>query len=483
MGSLLGEGVGMKLQMKILMVILAVTLLALPLASASFVTVNPANATANQIYFDEVAHYDLTIINTDQVDRVFVWSANPVEWLIDTPSSTIVPADSQVTVPISLRPRPSNFRGAGFYVVPLTVSNSVETINSQLSVRIKSTQDRDLNYKPSVALGASIDSTVNPQELVSVQLQIRNRNILDIDELQVSVNGEHFEGTDSFPLGGLEERTVEYRYDIDDALEPGSYELVVRLIYEDAVISEVKKFYDVGSFSQIDRESVVSSSLFKKTTITTLMNDGNVLRQVTTNISIPWYKAPFTSVDVEANAYDRQSRGVYNLNIASQETVTITVVNNYRSIPILIFIIVLIIIFYFQTRSPMVISKQTIVTGRDEEGISEMRVRIFIRNRSPKPYYNVRLIDRAPSIAHVVAKGGLGVIEPSKIITTEKRGTIIKWDFENLDPYEERIVTYTIKARLKIIGHLGLPPTRMKFENQKGKQRTTQSGKTLIGTR
>ena len=112
-----------------------------------------------------------------------------------------------------------------------------------------------------------------------------------------------------------------------------------------------------------------------------------------------------------------------------------------------------------------------------------MKVRIFIKNRTAKAFYNLRLLDRAPSIAHVKMSEGLGVIEPTKIIRNERRGTIIKWDFDSIEAYEERIVTYTIKARLKIIGNLGLPPVKAKFENVKGKQRTTQSGRAIIGTK
>ena len=58
-----------------------------------------------------------------------------------------------------------------------------------------------------------------------------------------------------------------------------------------------------------------------------------------------------------------------------------------------------------------------------------------------------------------------------------------KGDFETIDAYEERIVSYTIKAKLKIIGNLSLPAVKVKFENVKGVTRTTQSGKVVIGTK
>ena len=47
--------------------------------------------------------------------------------------------------------------------------------------------------------------------------------------------------------------------------------------------------------------------------------------------------------------------------------------------------------------------------------------------------------------------------------------------------HEERIVTYTIKSKLKIIGSLSLPKVRIKYETSKGVERTAESGLAQIG--
>lgn len=463
------------------LLLLLMTILLVSTVSASKVTVNPVNDSSNRIFFDEVAHFTLKIENTDDVDHVYTWTTNPVEWIIDSITSEKIEAGKSDTLDLAIRPRPSNYRGQGFYVIPLTVERDGETITKQMTIYIKSLEERIFSYTPSVALGASIKDVIDPRETATVQVLIRNRNMLEIEEITLSIDGETFEKTDTFPLSGLEEKTMEYRFDIDDLQEPGTYELKVNLEYEGKQISMANSFYDVGAFSLVDRDSVSSSSWFKKTTITTLNNKGNIEKSVTSDLTIDWYKSLFTSVDIEASSAEEISRSQWEIQLEPNEMATITITENYRSLPILGIIIVLIILGYFQFRSPIVMKKQTIITGQDEEGISEMKVRIFIRNRSKNPFYNVRVLDRAPSIAQVHVASGLGVLEPSKVVHTEKKGTIIKWDFESLESYEERIVTYTIKARLKIIGTLGLPPVRVKFENVKGRQRTTESGRAVIG--
>lgn len=466
-----------------IILLFVVGLLLISSASAFSTSLNAVNETSSQIFFDEVAYFNLEIKNTDEVSRVFTWSVNPVEWIIDTPKTMRVEAGETKTAEIQVRPRPSNYRGPGVYSLPLTINSNDEFNVEPMTIRIRSIYDSDYSYTPSIALGASVNDPLDPREVANVQVLIRNRNMLEIDEMLLVIDGTTFYEEFSLSLGGLEEKTLEYLFDIDPLIEPGKHELHVFLRYDGKIVSEVKKFYDISPYTVIDRDVVEKSLYFKKTQVATLTNEGNIPKRVATDVKMPWYKAPFMRVEVESIQYEKIKRGSWDLLLEPQEVAIVTVTENYRSLPIIAVIIILIILGYFQFRSPIVLMKQTVVTGKDEEGVSEMKVRVFIKNRTAKAFYNLRLLDRAPSIAHVKMSEGLGVIEPTKIIRNEKRGTIIKWDFDSIEAYEERIVTYTIKARLKIIGNLGLPPVKAKFENVSGKQRTTASGRAVIGTK
>ncbi len=463
--------------------VLVGVLLILPFASAAVITVNPVNATSNQIFFEQTAQYQISITNTGDTDRLFTWQSNPVEWMIDSSASGIVPAGEQRIFPLHIRPRPSNFKQPGFYVIPLTFTSQSETFTSQANLRILSTDHPSFSYTPSVALGASISQPVNPSELASVQVQLRNRNRFFFENATLVIDGTHFSSTESLTLGELEERGLEFRFSMANDVPPGSYPLVVQFVYDGRTISEEQRIYDVGSFSRVSRDTRSDSSWFRTVTVHEVTNDGNILKDATINLDVSFFNSLFTSLDIQANAKERVSRGVYTLDLDPQEVAVITVVQNYRAIPIIFIAVILGVLAYFKFRSPIVLQKQTIVTGRDQEGISEMRVRIFIRNRTAKSFFNVRVLDKAPSIAQVLVKEALGVLEPSDIIRSEKKGTVVKWDFETLESYEERIVTYTIKARLKIIGTIGLPPVQMKFEDVKGNQFTTSSGKAVIGAK
>ncbi len=472
----------MKLPKSIVMLGLLVILLA-GLSTATSVDVEPINKTSHQIFFDEVAVYRLTIDNTADSDRVFNIGLNPLNWVVDSDRSISVDANSEREVELLVRPRPSNFRGPGLYNVPLEITtNKGETFDDNLKIVIKSIEERLFEYKPSVAMGISADKEINPKNEMSLQMTARNRNLRNLENITLIVEADHFSESRLFSLSSLDEKSFELRFDIPDDAAPGTYELEARLRHGNQTLSEAKKYYDILPYADIDRETVTSSSkLFKQTRISKVTNKGNVEKSIVTDLDISLFEDIFTSVSIDASSIEKKERTSWKLTLQPQETASLTVQSNYRPLVALALLIVLVIIGYFVARSPITLKKQVIVTGKDEEGVSEMKVRIYLRNRTGKAFYNIRLLDKAPAIAHVSKSNALGSVDPTKIVTTENKGTVIKWDFDNLEAFEERIVTYTIRARLKIIGNIGLPRVKVRFENENGKARTTESDNAKIG--
>ncbi|MFP4118969.1 MAG: hypothetical protein ACLFTH_02850 [Candidatus Woesearchaeota archaeon] len=453
------------------------------LASATSIDVEPVNQTSHQIFFDETAVYKLSIDNSADTSKVFSISMNPLNWIIDSSRNVVVDANSTETFELRVRPRPTNFRGPGVYRVPLEVTTTDgDELQDNVKIVIKSIEERLFEYKPSIALGVSLDEKVNPQDSLSVQVGVRNRNLRNLENVSLELDAEHFSGEKTFSLSSLEERSLAFRFDVDNNAAPGTYELFAKLVYDNETINEVERYYDIVPYADIDRDRVNSSSrFFKSTRVMKVTNTGNVNKSVVTDLDISLLEDIFTGVDVEASTVERLSRNSWKVVLNPGETATITVVKNFRSLAALGLIAVVAVILYFTMRSPLTLKKQVIVTGKDDEGVSEMKVRIYLRNRTGKAFYNLRLLDKAPAIAQVSPNKAIGSIEPTKIVKTEHQGTIVKWDFDSLEAYEERIVTYTIRARLKIIGNLGLPKVKVRFENVKGKTRTTESARATIG--
>lgn len=470
---------------KLAILLLLLSLFSLGLVSASTVSVAPFNGSSDHIYPGEVAKYTLSITNSDSAKNVYSWSTSPVEWIIESKTSVAVDGGETVVLNLSIKPNPTRFPAPGFYFVPLTVktADGNEKIEKQFGLYVQNINELIYSDLIFASLSISVDDEVDPRKPLSVRANIRNRNILPIENLSLIIEGDDFELEDVVSLDGLEERTLRYNVDLDPNIEPGTYKLVASLLNGDKTISEVNELFDVVPYAVINRDSQDDKSFFKTTKISSLTNDGNVQKSITVDLDIKWYDSLFTDVFVEASDLEKIDRDSWTLILQPEETSTVTVVKNYRVLVAIILLIVIAGVAYLLMRSPIVMQKQIIVTGKDDEGVSEMKIRIYLKNRTDKSFFNLRLIDKVPSIADVTPATGLGVLEPSKIVRTEKKGTLIKWDFDSLEAYEERILTYSVKARLKIIGNLGLPAVRVKFENVKGKQRTTESGKAVIGTK
>lgn len=468
---------------RILIFMVLLSLLSLGFVSASSVSVYKANESSDHIFPGEVAEYIIKIANDDVVDHVYSWSTSPVEWIMQSKSSVFVESGDSVELSLLIKPNPTRYPAPGFYFVPLTIktSDGSQTINKQFGLYVQNINEVIYSDLIFASLSVVADEEIDPRDAFSITTHIRNRNILPLNNLSLTIQGDGFNVEDLISLNSLEEKTLRYKVDVDPNLVPGTYKLLAKLSRNGTTISEVNDLFDVIPYAVITRDSQEDKVFFRSNKISSLTNEGNIKKSITLDLNIKWYDSLFTSVSVEALDIEQLTSDSWTLILDPNEVATVSVVKNYRALVVIILLIIVAFVSYLFMRSPIVMQKQIIVTGKDEEGISEMKVRIYLKNRTDKSFFNLRLIDRVPSIADVKTSTGLGVVEPTKVVRTEKKGSIIKWDFDSLEAYEERILTYAVKARLKIIGTLGLPPVRIKFENVKGKQRTTESGKAIIG--
>jgi len=135
----------------------------------------------------------------------------------------------------------------------------------------------------------------------------------------------------------------------------------------------------------------------------------------------------------------------------------VRVTENYRPIPIIIALVIISIVLYFLFRSPMVVSKSVSNVTMKEGAISEAKIVIKVKNRSAKKLENIEVMDNVSHIAHVEKEAAVGSIQPHAILTHPKKGVIMKWKIESLEPGDERVLSYRMKSRLPILGEFNLP--------------------------
>ena len=139
----------------------------------------------NSIYLDEKAVFKLNINYTDSYSKVLSIYTQDIKWYVDIePSLNRIGAKTIEEVELTIVPSAWAEQGAQIAKVIVESPNTDEKITLQLPIFVKSYGDKK-DYSPSVELRVSFPESINPKDTIPVELHLRNRNRLDIDDLRI----------------------------------------------------------------------------------------------------------------------------------------------------------------------------------------------------------------------------------------------------------------------------------------------------------
>lgn len=452
-------------------------IIALPIVEGSFFV--DSESINSSIARDEVATYNVTITNMDDTTRTYTVELAAVyarDWRIN-PGSVTVPADSSVSFVMSLRPSPTVESGSKSISVRIS-SGRGTTEELSVPVRVLS-EGQFVGYPPNVRLAVSSAMSHDPREIYDLDVGISNRNPRDLEDLELSISSDHFGAEQIFDLEGLEEEEFNFELEMDDRIPPGEYPYVVRLHYPGAegYIAEEIRSLEILGYSYIEPIINTTSNWFKTTQTITMYNDGNEESVKEVSLRAPWYQRLFLSAseEYEVVTLDGGANIQFSQSVQAEEEIVITVDRNYRPLVILLLVAILATLAYFSFRSPVIAKKKVYQLKQSGEGVSEMKIRLYIKNRSNNPVTDVSVTDYLPRITEYESLSDPGSVSPDKVSRTAKKGTILSWNFETLESQEERILSYKIKSNLGIVGNITLPKIKLNFRNSKNIQRTSYS--------
>ncbi|MGV8162638.1 MAG: hypothetical protein ACP5N2_04890 [Candidatus Nanoarchaeia archaeon] len=452
-------------------------LLMIVISAGSVLAANTFSVQESPILFritpDEVAAYNITVTNYESIERTYsmsLVSGDATNWIL-SPNTIKVLANSTASEVLNIFPKTTT--GVGVYSLSVRVGYPGQ--EELISLPINMNFDGFYNdFVPNVALTVAAPEVQDPRESMKVSVLMKNRNMLDMKNVTVRIRSDLFSKEIDTVLGPRKEKTQEFLFDLDPLQTPGVYVIYVDVYYSltDKIISESETEFKIDSYSAITPKSESKTKWFIRTDTITLENIGNYERTKDVSILMPWYKRVFVSSDPQADVVRIEGKSYlqWNPSIKPMETKTITVTTNYRALIIAVILIILAIVLYFMFRSPVILLKEAGVVEEDEHGISEIKVKLFIKNRSRKMLEQITITDKVPGISEYVESNNLGSMKPSRITKTTAKGTILHWDLEKLDAFEERIITYKLKSKLKIVGDMSLPRSRVKFTYGAGKK-------------
>lgn len=444
-------------------------------------TLNPIK---NSIYPDEVAYFNLSVTNNQNLSDAFTVSTQEFDWVLDTIGqlSDVLPAQPQSII-VELSPTSTVQPGVSLVRVKVRSANTKEFIEDTVPITVLSLVGSNRTYTPSIFLSTTVPDTIDPRQPLTVSIYLRNRNARNYSALQVSLQSDLFTKEYATTLGPITgddgEKTNQISLLLDPLTPPGNHTLLVSISVDNLTVNSYETSFEVTPYQDVVRDVSKQSSWFTYTTTYTVTNDGNTPQDVVVDHPTSFIPRLFTSSQAAYTATPDGSALEFSATLQPTQSAEFVVVENYRLLALLAVLIVLSVVSYYVFRSPVVVRKEASLRGSSRDGVSEMRIRLHLKNRSARSIHNVHIVDKVTAMADVLKENSLGTLQPSKVVKKKGAGTLVRWDLDTLEAFEERIITYTARTELTLIGDVYLPAVKVKYD-QRGRERTTYSNEVNI---
>jgi hypothetical protein len=445
----------------------------------------------NQINFNEVAKYSITITNNAKEKLTYKIYGLDLGWMIDpSPEGRIfdLPAGASKNVIVSVKPL-ENFK-PGAYISTMYIDSyrsggsGYQTYTEGLKLYLSPTEPA--MYTPSIKITIDFNDNINPQEPLAIKLFLENRNAFDLSGSILKVQSDIPELTKEImvDIPPLEKKTVEFTAVLNPYQQPKEYTLFFVLEKGGQTVKVIEKKITIMTlkpdFTADYSENKVFLKVFKQLAV---KNNGNIRNTQEIKWPITIGQFLFTSSEGNLKTIEGQRYLVWELNLGAGEIVTINFVTNYRIPLYLLLLIILIISSYMVLRSPVRFTKKAAATKIDSGGaISELKVILEVKNISNRPLKNIIVTDFVPGIADIEKNIELGTLKP-KEFRPGKEGTKVIWSFEDFDPKEHRLITYKVKSRMNILGTMSLPRAKLEFTRSNGRKSHAYSNIFHLGSR
>ncbi len=206
----------------------------------------------------------------------------------------------------------------------------------------------------------------------------------------------------------------------------------------------------------------------------TRTNTGNILIIGKIETSRDALSRLFTVHSLEPQEVDR--KGLYityrwEKNLAPGESFTVETKTNYTLPFILILLVIIIaVLTKIYTNRVLVIEKRVSFV-KTRGGEFALKIKLYVKAK--KYVENIQIIDRLPGMTQLYEKFG---VKPDRIDSASRR---LFWNIDRLNAGEERVFSYIIYSKVKVVGRFELPSATAVFQRE-GKTENAESNRTFF---
>lgn len=403
------------------------------------------------------AVYDLEVTNNQGDDFAEIYSLVSVSM---APKGTFkIPAGNS-TVEVRAYPGEDFRKRDGIYSFEYQIKGERNGIyKGKLSFRVVYLRD-------SISLG---EAKIHPNDNVA-NLTVKNRLNAHLENLKIHFKSEFFDSVKIISLKPFEETGIEVEIsNKPPSLLAGIYQMSAEVEINGAS----EKFESEIKYLEKEGTSIVkeSSGILIRQTAITKTNEGNVPVRASIEIRKDIVSRLFTSFSEEPRTSERGGlvvKYVWEKNLQPGESYSISSRTNY-TFPFVVLVLIIIIAFLVRVYGMTAVALNKKVHFVKTKG-GEFALRVVLDLKARKNITNVQIIDKLPINASLYEQYGK---KPDKI--DEKTGQLI-WNISRLNRGEERVFSYIIYSKLKIVGRFELPSAVARFESE-GKKAETLSNK------
>lgn len=306
------------------------------------------------------------------------------------------------------------------------------------------------------------------------KITLQNTENYDINNANIKISSDFFEIEKqiSIPSKSQIEFSVPLNKNLSKNLAAGKYDATIQLTLEDKkTIFQTQIDYLEGEGLSVSEDK--SGIIIREKTINK-ENEGNTKITATTTQKVNILSRLFTTFSEKPSLATKKGLFVeytWKKALSPGEALNIKITTNY-TIPFVIIIVVVLIVLGVKIYldSNVIVKKR--VSFVKTKG-TELALRVKLSVKARKHVDNVELIDKIPRIAKIYDKFG---IKPDKADPKTRR---LFWNIKSLNAGEERVFSYIIYSKIKVVGKFELPAATVTYEKE-GKKQESSSNKTYF---
>jgi hypothetical protein len=433
----------------------------------------------DKIFKNDTAKFILKVKNNEAREAVRFQVSSPnvitAQWVFLTNplSDSKFTLDPQEEKEVELLIRPiGKSIGYGTHIVVVEVLGRDTRVSNNLNVNVMNPEGYIVSYMPRVVVNPDPDypKRIKPNRDIPMTVHLLNKNSLDIPSLVVKANSKFFKGEKTVHIGPYEKADVSFNFQMNPNTPPQKDTIFIKLLVDNEVITAQE--YDVEYIEtklDFDEEEQIDKDFLKKKTTYILTNPSNVKKTQIFSVPVSLLGRAVSSSIPKTDVVDGNYQ--WEVELHPSETDEFSVVYNYRTFMIILMIIVVLVFVYQYFKPEIIVSKKAIGEFSPEDStLTGAKVTLYIKNSTSQPLKEVSINETIPNIATYVPRDILGSIKPEFIRPRDRGGSTVIWKLSEVAPREERVITYFIQAKLKIVGDMKLPSTAISFmKNNKKK--------------